>query len=109
MNPFLVRAMRDYMDMCSDYSGMIFEQMVLLTSPSHHLVEGEVSEPTDILHESMIVSNSHHPVMDDLRSMLSDLRAHFESEGGDYGNGVEDGMARAADMLERILKRHEDQ
>lgn len=90
------------MDVCQDYNHMLFEEMMALTSPAI------VSETKEVVVESMLVSTQSHPIMGDLRDVMDSLRAFMESSGGEYANGVEDGMQRAADMIETILKRHEE-
>ena len=91
------------MDVCRDYVQMVNEEMVVLTSPSENLCEDR-----EFISESMLVGTMSHPIFEDLKNVTHTLRAFMESSGGDYALGVEDGMQRAAEMIENILKRHED-
>ncbi len=105
LHPALVGEMRSFMNLCEGYNELIFEEMVLLTSPQAR----EVVSEEKMLTESILVSKTIHPIMGDLASVVEDLRAFMESTGGDYALGVEDGMQRAAEMIETLLKRHKEQ
>lgn len=59
------------------------------------------------LNESMMIAKNKHPIMGDLQNVIDSLTAFMESAGGEYGRGVEDGMMRAAEMIEVLIKRHE--
>ncbi len=48
-----------------------------------------------------------HPAIHECREVVFKLRAFMESAGGDYAQGVEDGMQRAAEMIENIIRRYE--
>ena len=48
-----------------------------------------------------------HPAIHECREVVFKLRAFMESAGGDYALGVEHGMQRAAEMIENIIRRHE--
>ena len=48
-----------------------------------------------------------HPCISECRDVVFKLRAFMESAGGDYALGVEHGMQRAAEMIENIIRRHE--
>lgn len=52
------------------------------------------------------VTRSDRTLLEDLGDIIFRLRAFMESNGGEYGFGVETGMGRAADMIENALKRH---
>jgi tRNA1(Val) A37 N6-methylase TrmN6 len=102
VTPAAIYEMRDFMNTCQDYNHLveeIIQEMVAANPPS--LDEGHV------LTESMLVSMQSHPIMGDLQEVVDRLRAFMESSGGDYALGVEDGMQRAAEMIEILLKRHE--
>ena len=90
--------MRDFIAVCEDYNDIVSEEIVALY---------EAKAESEALKESMLVSHQSHPIMDDLRDVVSSLQAFMESAGGDYAVGVEDGMQRAAEMIETLLKRHE--
>ncbi len=46
-------------------------------------------------------------LLSDLRDIAFKLRAFTETaSGGDFALGVEDGMLRAADMVERAIREH---
>lgn len=47
------------------------------------------------------------PVLSDLRDVVFKLRAFMETAGGDYAFGVETGMQRAADMIERVIRTYQ--
>lgn len=100
--PQTIFEMRDFINVCQDYTMLIFEEMEVLTSPLR-----ESAQEAPALTESMLVSHVSHPVVDDLKRVVEDLRAYMESAGGDYALGVEDGMARAASMIETLITRHE--
>jgi hypothetical protein len=53
-----------------------------------------IQEPTDVL-------------MEDIGDLVFKLRSYYESEGSsEYVRGVEEGLALAANMLERLLERY---
>jgi len=46
---------------------------------------------------------------EDIGDMIFKLRSYSESDtSADYARGVEEGLALAANMLERLLERHSD-
>lgn len=44
----------------------------------------------------------------DLHDLVDRLRSIMESSGGDYSLGYETGLQRAAEMIENVLRRHEE-
>jgi hypothetical protein len=92
--------MRDFIELCQDYNQLVFEEMEALHAPSLGTKE--------IVTESVLVGKTSHPILGDLHDVVDQLRAFMESSGGDYALGVEEGMQRAAEMVETLLKRHED-
>lgn len=84
--------MREFMEVCEAYG---------LTPPP--LTE-EVEAPPAATVEPVVGS---HPAAGDLRDVVFRLRAFMETAvSGDYALGVEDGMQRAADMIERVIRTH---
>jgi hypothetical protein len=68
--------------------------------------EGQYSDP-QILTES-VSNNPNNPFLAECRDIIFKLRSFMESESeGDHALGVEEGMARAADMLENLVARYE--
>lgn len=54
----------------------------------------DLNESTDLL-------------MEDVNDMIFKFRSYSEADGSaDYAKGVEEGLALAANMLERLLERH---
>lgn len=47
-------------------------------------------------------------LLEDLEHIIFKLRAFMESSHGDFALGVEAGMQRAAEMIENVLKRHQE-
>lgn len=64
--------------------------------------------------EDMVLENIHvpdvdvsHLLLEDINDMIFKLRSYSEPDGSlDYARGVEEGLALAANMLERLLERH---
>jgi hypothetical protein len=63
-------------------------------------------EVDEIIPLAETITQPGRTLLEDLGDIVFRLRAFMESNGGDYGLGVETGMARAADMIENALKRH---
>ena len=67
------------------------------------------SEDEDMILESIQVPDlDGSPVLlEDIKDMIFKLRSYSEPDGDlNYARGVEEGLALAADMLERLLERH---
>jgi hypothetical protein len=64
-------------------------------------VEQPVVEP--VVEESVSLNEA---MIYDLEDTVFRLRGFMESEGGDFALGVETGMARAADMIENVIRRY---
>ncbi len=47
-----------------------------------------------------------NPLIGELHDMVFRMRSFCETEGGDFGLGVETGMQRCADMIENLIRRH---
>lgn len=60
--------------------------------------------PAPLVEEEPV--SSEPSLLEDLEDVVFKLRAFMESSGGEYAYGVELGMQRAADMIERVIKRH---
>lgn len=66
-------------------------------------------DDVDTLFEGIEVPdlNTPDPFHEDVNDVIFKLRSYSESDGSpDYARGVEEGLALAADMLERLLERH---
>jgi hypothetical protein len=73
------------------------------------LSEGFIFDPepeTEMVPEP--IYETRHPIIDELGDLVFRLRSIMEDSDGDYGLGVEMGLQRAAEMIETIIKRHED-
>ena len=47
------------------------------------------------------------PLLDDIRDVIFKLKSYQETEGTpDYAQGVEEGLALSASMLERLIERY---
>ena len=93
-----IQTMRSYITMCE---GINLEAEKGWVNP-------EVSAEDGVqLNEGRLVATNKHPIMEDLQGVIDSLTAFMESSGGEYGRGVEDGMMRAAEMIEVLIKRHE--
>jgi hypothetical protein len=98
VEPALVMTMRSYISLCE---GIDLE-------PEKGWLNPEATMDDNVaLNESMLVANNKHPIVDDLYGLIDTLTAFMESAGGDYALGVEEGMMRAAEMIEVLIKRHE--
>ena len=80
-----------------------FRQMREFIVATEHLIEQDDVETPTPLAEAIQPDVS---LIEDLERIVFKLRAFMESEGGDLALGVEMGMQRAADMIERVIKRH---
>jgi hypothetical protein len=47
-------------------------------------------------------------IITDLEDLVFKMRSFMETAGGDYATGVEDGMQKAAEMVENLLRRHKE-
>lgn len=74
-----------------------------------------LTESTTVsLEDDMILETIEVPDLDespylleDVNDMIFKLRSYSEPDGNlDYARGVEEGLALAADMLERLLERY---
>jgi hypothetical protein len=66
-------------------------------------------EDEDVILESIQVPglDDSTPLLEDVSDMIFKLRSYSEpDETLDYARGVEEGLALAANMLERLLERH---
>lgn len=45
-------------------------------------------------------------IITDLEDLVFKMRSFMETAGGDYATGVEDGMQKAAEMVENLIRRH---
>lgn len=72
-------------------------------------LEEAASDLTEVEMTPVVVApvDTHSPVLSDLRDVVFKLRAFMEAEGGDYALGVETGMQRAADMIERVIRTYQ--
>jgi len=69
---------------------------------------GEMVETAAPVVEAAPVVPKANRLLEDLRDVMFKLRSHLEEESsGDRGVGVEIGMQRASDMIERIIRSHE--
>ena len=67
------------------------------------------SEDEDMILESIQVPDlDGSPILlEDINDMIFKLRSYSEPDSDlNYARGVEEGLALAADMLERLLERH---
>jgi hypothetical protein len=83
-----------------------FAQMREFITVTEMLSNHQPEEPV-VLAETEV----SHPIPDvalreDLDRIIFKLRAFMEDCGGEYAQGVEWGMQRAADMIENALNRH---
>lgn len=68
-----------------------------------------VSQEGDTLFEGIEIPDLNAPdlVIEEIEEMVFKLRSYSENEGSpDYIRGVEEGLALAANMLERLLESH---
>lgn len=66
-------------------------------------------EDADNLFEGIEVPDLGVPdvLLEDVSDMIFKLRSYTESDGSaEYARGIEEGLALAANMLERLLERH---
>ena len=82
-----------------DFNAKMREFIMATEMLTHHDV------PAPLVEEEP-VSSSEPSLLEDLDEVVFKLRAFMESSGGEFAYGVELGMQRAADMIERVIKRH---
>ena len=74
------------------------------------LTENATMSMTDeVLSEGIVVPDidSSEYLLEDVNDMIFKLRSYSESDGTlEYARGVEEGLALAANMLERLLERY---
>lgn len=72
------------------------------------LVLNEFQAPVEIPAESEPSADpsDNSALLAELHDVVAKLRAHMEDGTGDMAAGVETGMQRAADMIERVLRSH---
>ncbi len=68
---------------------------------------GETMMLSESLEETQQETEVEHPVISEARDLVFKLRSFMEDSAGDYALGVENGMQRAADMIENLIRRHE--
>lgn len=56
----------------------------------------------------IVVVDEKDTMKQGLRDLVARLRSHMETEEGDFSLGVEYGMQMAADMIENLISRSED-
>jgi len=70
-----------------------------------------VTRPDAMMITESVVQESvetiEHPVLSEARDLVFKLRSFMEDSSGEYALGVENGMQRAADMIENLIRRHE--
>ena len=71
------------------------------------LIEVYTSEYSNIAPVIEEFQELKQPVLEELRESIFKLRSHMENEDSDHSLGVEEGMQRAADMIENLIRRHE--
>lgn len=57
--------------------------------------------------ETPVDNTVEHPILSEARDIIFKLRSFMEDSSGDYALGVENGMQRAADMIENLVRRYE--
>lgn len=73
------------------------ESSIVQLEEDHDLDDIEVAD-LDVISEQLL---------EDVNDMIFKLRSYSEAEGHvEYARGVEEGLALAANMLERLLERH---
>lgn len=72
-------------------------------------VEQNVSHPVEeVLMEHALPPHLNSEVEEQLRDVIFKLRSYRDHNSGDYAAGVEEGMAKAADMLDNLIERLRD-
>lgn len=89
-----IEAMRAFILLAEHYASAVNPQPV--EEVTEEAPQGGIAEPP-----------AAHPIIADLREAVSRLRSAMESvDNQDFALGVETGMQRAADIIERIVDRH---
>lgn len=58
--------------------------------------------------EEIVESETPNPILEDINNILFKLQSYRLQEGSeDYADGVEEGLTLAANMLMRLIERHE--
>lgn len=69
-----------------------------------------LTENEQIVREDIMITEASVPVLDSevdeqIRSLIFKLRSYRDPEPGEFADGVESGMSRAAEMIENLLER----
>jgi len=94
--------MREIMTLVEEYAQT--QTNVVPVNESDEAQESQMDHQAD---------QSPHPIIEELREVIFKLRSHTENGEGYDGEsdekalGVEEGMMRAADMIENLLRRYE--
>lgn len=51
---------------------------------------------------------SEERLISELEEAIGKMRSYTENRGGEYALGVEDGMQKAADILENLIRRYRE-
>ena len=68
-----------------------------------------MSETDEVLSEGILVTeiDPSEFLLEDVNDMIFKLRSYSEPDGNlDYARGVEEGLALAANMMERLIERY---
>lgn len=69
-----------------------------------------ITENEQLVREDVILTEASAPVLDSeveeqIRSLIFKLKSYRDPEVGEFADGVESGMSRAAEMIENMLER----
>lgn len=67
--------------------------------------EQVVREDVVLVEDAAPVPTLNTEIEEQIKMLVFKLRSYRDPEAGEYADGVEAGMARAADMIENMLER----
>lgn len=77
----------------------------IMASENLNYPEPDVDVEPEPLVETAVCSDT--ALIEDLEQVIFKLRAFMETSAGDFALGMESGMQRAADIIERTIRRHQ--
>lgn len=94
--------MREFMEIAQCYSDDFYHNTM------EYLVEHMVKEETPLV-ETVVEPTFTEYLKSELEALVFKLKAFQETENGDYAMGVEVGMRRAAEMIENLIMKLENE
>jgi hypothetical protein len=74
-------------------------------TPELPLVESNIDNDVESINESIDDSMDTGWIEEEISNLIFKMNSYHDSDFGDYADGVEAGMAKAAEMLQNLLNR----